>query len=84
MDLVLLDIKMPKRDGLEVLKEIMGHTPPPRVLMLTAYHSVELAQRATQYGALDYVPKPFTRDQLRQAVERALQLPAWQRPAPTA
>ena len=82
VDLVLLDIKMPKRDGLEVLKEIMGQTPPPLVLMLTAYHSVELAQRATQYGAIDYVPKPFEREALLQAVQRALKLPPWQRPTP--
>ena len=81
-DLVLLDLKMPKKDGMEVLQELMSQQPPPRVVLLTAYQSVELAQWATQHGALDYIPKPFTRDQLRQAVERALQLPAWQRPAP--
>ena len=83
-DLVLLDIKMPKVDGLEVLKTLTASQPPPRVVLLTAYQSVELAQRATRDGAIDYVPKPFTRDQLRQAVERALRLPAWQRPTPTA
>ena len=83
-NLVLLDLKMPKKDGMEVLQELMTTQPPPRVLLLTAYQSVELAQRATKYGALDYIPKPFTRDQLRQAVERAIRLPAWQRPAPTA
>ena len=42
-DLVLLDIKLPKKDGLEVLTELMAKQPPPRVLMLTAYQSVELA-----------------------------------------
>lgn len=78
-DLVLLDIKLPKRDGLEVLKALMAETPQPRVVMLTAYHSVELAQRAIQAGALDYVTKPFERAILLQAVERALALPAWQR-----
>ena len=83
-DLVLLDLKMPKKDGMEVLQDLMATQPAPRVLLLTAYQSVELAQRATRYGALDYIPKPFTRDQLRLAVERALQLPAWQRPAPAA
>ena len=75
---------MPKKDGMEVLQELMGRQPPPRVLVLTAYQSVELAQRATKYGALDYVPKPFTRDQLRQAVDRALRLPEWQRPTSNA
>jgi CheY-like chemotaxis protein len=82
VDLVLLDLKIPRRDGMEVLKELMARTPPPRVLVLTAYHSVELAQRATQLGALDYVTKPFERDALLQAVQRALKLPAWQRPTP--
>lgn len=64
VDLVLLDIKMPRLGGLEVLKTLMSRQPPPRVLMLTAYHSVELAQRATQAGALDYVSKPFERQDL--------------------
>lgn len=82
VDLVLLDLKIPRRDGMEVLKELISRTPPPRVLVLTAYHSVELAMRATQYGALDYVTKPFEREALLQAVQRALKLPAWQRPTP--
>jgi CheY-like chemotaxis protein len=80
VDLVLLDLKMPRQDGLEVLKELMSAPQPPRVLILTAYHSIELAQRAMQMGALDYVTKPFERAALRQAVTRALTLPAWQRP----
>lgn len=71
-DLVLLDIKMPKKDGLEVLQKLMTRTPAPRVVILTAYQSAELAQWATQSGALDYVTKPFQRDTLVHAVERAL------------
>lgn len=84
VDLVLLDIKLPKRDGLEVLRTLMAHQLPPRVLMLTAYHSVELAQRATQAGAIDYVTKPFERDVLLRAIRRALTLPSWQRPTASA
>jgi two-component system response regulator AtoC len=80
VDLVLLDLKMPKRDGVEVLQALMAAPHPPRVLILTAYHSIELAQRAMQMGALDYVTKPFERAALRKAVTRALTLPAWQRP----
>ena len=82
VDLVLLDIKMPRLGGLEVLNTLMSRQPPPRVLMLTAYHSVELAQRATQTGALDYVSKPFERQDLLAAVERALSLRDWNRPNP--
>lgn len=81
-DLVLLDIKMPKKDGLEVLTELMAVQPPPRVLMLTAYQSLELAQRATKSGAVDYVTKPFERQTLLKAVDRALDLRTWQRPTP--
>jgi len=82
VDLVLLDIKMPKLGGLDVLKTLMSRQPVPRVLMLTAYHSVELAQRATQAGAIDYVSKPFERQDLLAAVERALSLRDWNRPNP--
>ena len=82
VDLVLLDIKMPRLGGLEVLSTLMRRQPPPRVLMLTAYHSVELAQRATQLGAIDYVSKPFERQDLLAAVERALSLRDWNRPNP--
>jgi len=80
-DLILLDIKLPKKDGLEVLRELTARQPVPRVLMLTAYQSMELAQRATQAGALDYVTKPFERQALLNAVERALDLRDWQRPS---
>lgn len=75
IDLVLLDLKMPRLDGLGVLKDLMTRKPVPRILMLTAYHSVEVAQRATQLGAIDYVTKPFERRDLLAAVDRALSLP---------
>lgn len=74
-DLVLLDIKLPKVDGLEVLHTLMAKHPAPRVIMLTAYQSVELAQRTTYAGAIDYVTKPFERDTLEKAVQRALSRP---------
>lgn len=75
VDLVLLDIKLPKMDGLEVLHTLMAKQPAPRVIMLTAYQSVELAQRTTYAGAVNYVTKPFERDALEKAVQRALSRP---------
>ena len=83
LDLILLDIKMPKRDGLEILKTLMTRPIPPRVIMLTAYQSIEVAQRAIELGAIDYVPKPFERQELAHAVQRALALPDWQQPIQT-
>ena len=71
--LVLLDIKMPKLDGLEVLRRLKnnGHPIPP-ILMLTAYQSVELAKEAINLGARDYLPKPFEREQILNAVSGVL------------
>lgn len=74
-DLILLDIKMPKLDGLEVLKRIRQQNPQVAVLMLTAYQSVELAKEALNHGALSYLPKPFERDAIQAAVAEALSKP---------
>ena len=71
-DLILLDIKMPKLDGLEVLKRLKGAGLNTAVLVLTAYQSVELAKEAVKLGALDYLPKPFEREQILNAVRGVL------------
>ena len=67
-DLALLDIKMPKLDGLEVLKQMKQQRLATPVIILTAYQSVELAKEAIKLGALDYLPKPFTRDQILESI----------------
>ena len=66
-ELALVDIKMPKLDGLEVLRQLKGKLSTP-VIVLTAYQSVELAKEAIKLGASDYLPKPFERDQIINAV----------------
>lgn len=71
-DLVLLDIKMPKLDGLEVLRRLQANGFGTPVLVLTAYQSVELAKEAVRLGARDYLPKPFEREQIVNAVDGAL------------
>lgn len=68
VSLALLDIKMPKLDGLQVLKRVREEGVNTPVLMLTAYQSVELAKEAVNSGALDYLPKPFEREQILKAV----------------
>jgi DNA-binding NtrC family response regulator len=73
-DLVLMDIKMPKVDGLEVLRAMRRRGFAMPVLFLTAYQSVELAKEAARLGAVDYLPKPFDRDQLLDVVRSALSL----------
>ncbi len=71
-DLLLLDIKMPKLDGLEVLRQLNAKKLSKPVLILTAYQSVELAREAVKLGAQNYLPKPFERDQILSAVAGAL------------
>lgn len=70
--LMLLDIKMPKLDGLEVMRRLTQEKISVPVLVLTAYQSVELAKEAVKLGALDYLPKPFDREQLLNAVRGVL------------
>jgi two-component system response regulator YesN len=70
-DLILTDIRMPKMDGLEMTRNIMGILPTSKVVILSAYTDFDYAQKAIQYGALDYVKKPFSIDQIVQAVVKA-------------
>ena len=56
---MLLDIKMPKTHGLEILKRVKDAHPKLPVIIVTGYQSVEMAQEALKHGAADYIPKPF-------------------------
>jgi CheY-like chemotaxis protein len=71
-DAVLLDQRMPGMDGLETLRQIKQRRPDVRVIMSTAYASIELAVDAMKLGAADFVRKPMTPETLRNAVAAAL------------
>jgi len=71
-DLVLLDQRMPEMDGLEVLHELRARIPSTRVIMITAFGTIDLAVEAMKSGATDFLRKPFSADTLRGAVEAAL------------
>jgi DNA-binding NtrC family response regulator len=70
--LVLLDLKLPGMDGLEVLRRIKDISPETAVIMITGYASIETAVEAVKLGAFDYLSKPFTPDEFRVATRRAL------------
>jgi len=74
--LILLDLKIPGVRGLELLKAIRDSNPEAKVIMITGYASIETAVEATRLGAIDYLPKPFTPDEIRNATEKALHLAA--------
>lgn len=72
-DVVLSDIKMPRMDGIELLRHILGHYPLTPVILLTAFASIENAVEAMRSGAFDYLPKPITDlDQFEYVVKRAV------------
>jgi DNA-binding NtrC family response regulator len=71
-DAVLLDQRMPRMDGLETLRKIKERQPNARVIMSTAYASIELAVDAMKLGATDFVRKPMTPEILRNAMTAAL------------
>jgi two-component system response regulator AtoC len=68
----LTDLRMPGMDGLEVLRTIRQIDPEALVILFTAFATVETAVEAVKEGAFDYIPKPFSADQLQLVIERAL------------
>jgi ActR/RegA family two-component response regulator len=74
--LVLLDLRIPGVKGLELLESVMDKNPDAKVIMITGYASIETAVAAARMGAVDYLPKPFTPEEIRNATERAFQIAA--------
>lgn len=71
-DLILIDLKMPNMDGMEVLENILAMRPDAKVIIITGYSAVETAVKAIKMGAFNYLEKPFTPDSLLEAVREAL------------
>ncbi len=67
-DLMLLDIKMPKCDGMAVLEALQRYPLPPRIILLSAYGEFHYAQRAIRYGVSNYLLKPIDRNELIEAL----------------
>lgn len=71
-DLVLVDLKMPGKSGMEVLQEIESTHPNLVKIVITGFSTVSLAVEAMKKGADDFIPKPFTDDELSMTVEKGL------------
>ncbi len=75
-DVVLTDLRLPRGSGMDVLKSALTTEPPPSVILMTAYASVETAVEAIKLGAYDYVTKPFSPEQLLHRLEKLRELRA--------
>ncbi|MCS1352329.1 response regulator [Mechercharimyces sp. CAU 1602] len=71
-DLILLDMKMPGMDGIEMLRRLRIKRPHTKVIMMTAYGELDLMEEATKLGALAHFTKPFDIDELRLEVVKQL------------
>ena len=72
-DIVVTDLKMPGLGGMEVLKALRRDRPKTTVIIFTGFSSVDTAREALKNGAFDYVPKPFTPDELRSVIANAIE-----------
>jgi two-component system NtrC family response regulator len=72
-DVILLDIKMPRVSGIEVLQYIQEHSPSSQVIILSQFADVKIAVETTKLGAYEVLGKPYDFDQVEQTVQRALE-----------
>jgi two-component system response regulator AtoC len=72
VDLVITDLKMPKVDGMTLMRRALADDPSLPIVMITAHGTVDTAVEALKLGAFDYLTKPFDKDEVRQIVAKAL------------
>ncbi len=72
-DVVLVDLRMPGKSGIDIVKAIKARHPDIEVVLMTAYATIETAVDAIKQGAFDYLSKPFTATQLQAAIQRTLE-----------
>lgn len=71
-DIALLDIQMPNVNGIQVLKYIQQHLPKTKAIMLTGYADLKHAMEAKEFGAQDFIGKPYKIEDILSTVEQAL------------
>jgi len=72
-DLVITDVKMPKVDGIEVLRTVKEVSPETVVIVITAFATTDIAVEAMKLGAYDYITKPFKVDEIKLIIQKALE-----------
>ena len=72
-DLLVADLRLPDIDGMEVIKQVKAAKPETEVIVITGYGTTAKAVEAMKLGVHDFLPKPFTEDQIKKAIDEALQ-----------
>ena len=72
-DLMLLDVSLPDRNGIDMLKDVHRQDPHLPIVLITAYGSIEMARAAFKSGAMDYITKPWSNDELLAQVAQAVE-----------
>jgi len=72
-DLLVADLRLPDIDGMEVIKQIKAEKPETEVIVITGYGTTATAVEAMKLGVHDFLPKPFTEDQIKKSIDEALQ-----------
>ena len=70
-DIVVTDIRMDKVDGIQILEDVLKYSDHTRVIIITGYATIEVAQEALAKGAFDFIAKPFKPDDLRAVINKA-------------
>jgi two-component system response regulator AtoC len=73
-DVIILDVRLPDKDGLDIIEELQGNHPGKNIIIITAFHDMDTTIKAMKRGALEYIPKPIDIEELEQAVQRALKM----------
>ena len=70
-DVVVTDIRMEKIDGIQILENVLEHSNQTKVIIITGYATINVAQEALAKGAFDFIAKPFKPDELRSVINKA-------------
>jgi DNA-binding response OmpR family regulator len=71
-DLLVADLRLPDIDGMEIIRKVKAHKPETEVVVITGYGTTATAVEAMKLGVSDFLPKPFTEDQIKTAINNAL------------
>jgi len=72
-DVILVDLMMPGLNGIDLLRSLKDHRSRAQIIMMTGYPSTKTSLHSMQFGAFDYLPKPFVPSEIRNVVIRALE-----------